>query len=76
MANVELFGTARCEFTREMRDWLDWRGVDFVEYDVERDCEARARMAAVAGDARMVPFLVEDGKIVQVGWRGRGCLVD
>jgi hypothetical protein len=33
-------------------------------------------MAAVAGDARMVPFLVEDGKIVQVGWRGRGCLVD
>jgi hypothetical protein len=23
-----------------------------------------------------VPLLVEDGKVVQVGWRGHGCIVD
>jgi glutaredoxin 3 len=59
-----------------MREWLDWRGRDFVEYDVERDAEARARMRAVAGETRTVPVLVEDDKVVQIGWQGRGCTVE
>jgi glutaredoxin 3 len=58
-----------------MRDWLEFRGVDFVEYDVERDGEARLRMAALAQGSRTVPVLVEDGQVVQVGWQGRGCTV-
>jgi len=72
---VELFGTSWCEYTDEMRDWLEFRGVDFVEYDVERDGEARLRMAALAQGSRTVPVLVEDGQVVQVGWQGRGCTV-
>jgi glutaredoxin len=72
---VELFGTSWCEYTGEMRDWLEFRGVDFVEYDVERDREARQRIAALAQGIRTVPVLVEDGKVVQVGWHGRGCTV-
>lgn len=76
MAKVELFGTASCPYTQEMREWLDWRGRDFVEYDVERDAEARARMRAVAGETRTVPVLVEDDKVVQIGWQGRGCTVE
>jgi glutaredoxin len=72
---LELFGTAWCEYTGEMRDWLEFRGVDFVEYDVERDLLARQRMAALAQGSRTVPVLVEDGKVVQVGWHGRGCTV-
>jgi mycoredoxin len=70
----ELFGTERCEHTQEMREWLEWRGVEFVEYDVERDDAARARMRSLAGGQRMVPILVEDGVVVQVGWQGRGCV--
>jgi len=23
----------------------------------------------------MVPVLVEDGRVVQIGWQGRGCIV-
>lgn len=76
MAKVELFGTASCPYTQEMREWLDWRGRDFVEYDVERDAEARARMRSVVGETRTVPVLVEDDKVVQIGWQGRGCTVE
>jgi glutaredoxin len=71
---VELFGTSWCEFTGEMREWLELRGVDFVEYDVDRDRGARARLTAIANE-RTVPVLVEDGKVVQIGWHGRGCTV-
>jgi glutaredoxin 3 len=32
-------------------------------------------MVTITGGQRTVPVLVEDGKVVQVGWQGRGCLV-
>ena len=76
MAKLELFGTASCPYTQEMREWLEFRGRDFIEYDVERDLDARDRMRAVAGSVRTVPILVEAGKVVQVGWQGRGCTVE
>ena len=71
----ELYGTARCPYTREMRDWLELRNLDFVEYDVESDPEALARMQALAGGQRAVPVLVEDGRVTQIGWQGRSCVV-
>lgn len=40
MAKLELYGTARCPHTQEMRDWLEFRRCDFVEYDVENDGDA------------------------------------
>lgn len=76
MAKLELFGTARCPYTGEMRDWLEFRRREFVEYDVEADPKARERMRAVAGVQRIVPLLVEDGRVVEVGWQGRSCIVD
>lgn len=76
MARLELFGAARCPYTQEMREWLEWKRSDFVEYDVEADAAARQRMKEVAAGERSVPVLVEDGKVVQVGWQGRSCMVD
>jgi glutaredoxin 3 len=75
VAEFELFGASRCEHTREMREWLEWRNVEFVEYDVEQDAAARARMMNLAGGQRLVPMLVEDGTVVQIGWQGRGCVI-
>jgi glutaredoxin 3 len=71
----ELYGTSTCPYTRDMREWLELRGMDFVEYDVESDPVARERLRAVAGPQRTVPVLVDDGVVVQVGWQGRGCTV-
>ena len=76
MARLELYGTARCPYTGEMRDWLEWKRSEFVEYDVEADPAARVRMREVARGQRNVPLLVEDGKVIQVGWQGHSCVVD
>jgi glutaredoxin len=75
MAKFELFGTTSCPFTREMREDLEWRGEDFVEYDVDADAAARARMLQLTKGDRTVPVLLEDGKLTQVGWQGRGCAI-
>ncbi len=75
MARVELFGSGRCEHTQSMREWLEWRGVEFVEYDVDVDAAARLRMKSLVRGQRLVPVLVEDDRVVEIGWQGRGCVV-
>ena len=75
MPHTELFGTASCPYTQELRESLEWRGREFVEYDVEADAQALERMLAATAGQRTVPVLVEDGRVVQVGWQGRGCIV-
>jgi glutaredoxin 3 len=59
-----------------MREWLEWKRSEFVEYDVEADPVARRRMREISAGQRTVPILVEDGKVIQVGWQGHGCIVD
>lgn len=76
MPRLELFGTARCPHTQEMREWLEWKRSDFVEYDVEADVEALHRMRELTAGQRSVPVLVDEGKVVQIGWQGRSCFVD
>ncbi len=72
---TELFGTSSCPYSREMREWLEWKRRDYVEYDVERDPQAFERMLLATGGQRTVPVLIEDGKVAQIGWQGRGCIV-
>jgi len=71
---LELYGTAGCPFTQDMREWLEWKRSDFVKFDVEIDLAARERLSALAGGHRTIPVLVDGGKVVQIGWQGRGCI--
>lgn len=72
--SVELYAAPGCTYSDAAREDLEWRGVDFVEYDVEQDAEARERMLELTGGSRTVPVIVE-GDRVQVGWMGQGCYV-
>jgi hypothetical protein len=62
VARLELYGTASCPYTQELRESLEWSQRDFLEYDID-------------SSLRTVPVLVEDGKVIQVGWQGHGCVV-
>lgn len=75
MPERELYGAASCRFTAELRDDLEWRGEAFAYYDVEQDPEALARMLRLTGGQRMVPVLVVDGVVAEVGYQGRGCMI-
>ena len=76
MPNLELYGTASCPYTSEMREWLEWKGTEFTEFDVDADSDAHERMRRLAQPPFTVPLLVEDGKVIQIGWQGRGCVVN
>jgi glutaredoxin len=75
VAMLELYGTSTCPYTQELREWLEWTRREFVEYDVDADPEARKRMHALGSGLCTVPVLVENGKVIQVGWQGRGCVI-
>src|SRR5271157_4166989 len=75
MAKLELYGTASCPYTEELREWLEWTRKQFIEYDIDTDAEARERLRSLDSSLLTVPILVEDGKVIQVGWHGRGCIV-
>lgn len=73
--SIELYTAPGCTYSDAAREDLEWRGVDFVEYDVEQDAEARARMLELTGGNRTVPVIFEEGKPVRIGWMGQGCYV-
>jgi glutaredoxin len=72
----ELYGSASCPYTRELREHLEWRGESFVEYDVDADACALERLFRLTPGQPAVPVLVENGAVSTVGWRGRFCVVD
>jgi glutaredoxin 3 len=72
---IELYTTAGCPYSEAAREDLEWRGMDFVEYEVENDRQALKRMLELTGGSRTVPVISEEGKPVQIGWMGRGCAV-
>jgi glutaredoxin 3 len=72
---VELYTATGCPYSAAAREDLEWRGIEFVEYDVDQDAQARARLLQLTGGTRTVPVIVEEGKPVQVGWMGRGCVM-
>jgi glutaredoxin len=72
-ARVELFGSTGCPYTAEWREYLTWNRVNFVEHNVETDGDARARLLSLTGGRAAVPVLVEDGRLKEIGWRGRSC---
>jgi hypothetical protein len=58
-----------------LREQLEWERREYVEYDVESDPQARKRLTDLIGRGAMVPVLVEEGRVAQIGIAGRGCYV-
>lgn len=75
MPEVELYGSDQCPYTRELREWLEWTRRKYREYNVDTDPEAYERAQALSHGALAIPILVEDNKVLQIGWEGRSCMV-
>lgn len=72
---IEIYTTAGCPHCAAAREDLEWRRLEYAEYDVEQDEDARARMLQLTGGARTVPVIVGDGQSVKIGWMGHGCII-
>lgn len=75
MAKLELYGTKHCQYTAEVIEELEWRGEAFVYHDVEEDAGALKRMLELTRNQCAVPVLVEDGRVKEIGYKGRSCAV-
>ena len=75
MAKLELFGTAGCQQTQEMREWLEWRGDDFVEYDVEADLEARQECVPFRAGSEPCPSSLMEEKLFRSGGKAAAALL-
>ncbi|MEM6429768.1 MAG: glutaredoxin domain-containing protein [Deinococcota bacterium] len=72
---LEVYGANHCRYTAELLEDLEWRGVAFTYYDVDKDADAKARFIKLTENGRSIPVLVENGKVTSVGYQGRSCLV-
>ncbi len=60
---VVLYGTSWCPYCRKARDFFRSRGIDFIEYDIEKDKEAAIRKKEL--DTRGgVPFAIINGRSI------------
>ena len=55
MANVEIYTWETCPFCRKAKEILDSKDVDYTEYMIQGDDNARAKMAERANGRRTVP---------------------
>lgn len=62
MANVEIYTWSTCPYCRRAKELLNQKDVDFTEYKIDGDEDARAKMSERANGRRSVPQIFIDGK--------------
>ncbi|MGD1153860.1 MAG: glutaredoxin family protein [Syntrophales bacterium] len=62
-ADVVLYTTSWCPYCRKARDYLRSRGIDFIEYDIEKDKEAAIRKKQLDNRGG-VPFAIINGRSI------------
>ena len=67
---VAIYSTPTCPYCRQAKDYLREKGIDFTEYDVATDLEARNQMVQKSGQLG-VPVIEVDGHIVVGFSRGK-----
>lgn len=61
-ANVEIYTWSTCPFCIRAKALLEKKGVDFTEYCIDGDNEAREKMSDRAGGRRSLPQIFIDDK--------------
>ncbi len=62
MPNVEIYSSNTCPYCVRAKQLLDSKGVDYVEYNISNDMEARAKMMERTNGARSVPQIFINDK--------------
>ena len=63
-AKVEIYTWASCPFCMRSKSLLKTKNVDFIEYSIDGDDEARAKMAQRANGKRSLPqIFINDAHI-------------
>jgi glutaredoxin 3 len=61
-----------CPYCQKARDHYTEKGVPFDDRNAQDNLAYRREMLRFSGGDPTVPVIVQDGRLVQVGWEGRG----
>lgn len=64
MAKVEVYTTDYCPYCVRAKQFLDMKDVDYTEFDVTNDDDARAALVQKAEGRRTVPQIFINGKSI------------
>lgn len=62
MANVEIYTWSTCPYCRRAKELLHQKDVDFTEYEISGDEDARTKMSERANGRRSVPQIFINGQ--------------
>jgi glutaredoxin 3 len=69
---VIIYTKPGCPYCAKAREYYTERGIPFEDRNAQDNPVYRREMLEITGGDRTVPVIVEDGKLKQIGWEGRG----
>jgi len=69
---VKIYTKPGCPYCEKARVYYNERGIAFREFNAQDNMSFRKEMLAISNGDPTVPVIVEDGKLKQIGWEGRG----
>ena len=69
---VKIYTKPGCPYCAKAREYYTERGIPFQEFNAQDNMKFRKEMLAISDGDPTVPVIVEDGRLKQIGWEGRG----
>jgi len=70
--SVIIYTKPGCPYCAKAMEHYSKRGVAFEDRNAQDDMRFRKEMLAMTDGDPTVPVVVENGRLLQIGWEGRG----
>jgi glutaredoxin 3 len=70
--SVIIYTKPGCPYCAKAREYYSSEGISFEDRNAQDNLQYRNEMFGFNGGDPTVPTIIEDGKLKQVGWEGRG----
>ncbi len=69
---IVLYTKPDCPYCAKAREYYSKQGIKFEDRNAQDDLAYRREMFSFTNGDPTVPTIVEDGRLKQIGWEGRG----
>ena len=72
MSDIVMYTKPGCPHCAKAKAWYGQQQIAFTEKNAQDNRAYRVEMFSFSNNDPTVPVIVEDGKLKQIGWEGRG----
>jgi glutaredoxin 3 len=69
---VKIYTKPGCPYCEKAREHYTERGIEFQDLNAQDNMKFREEMLSITDGDPTVPVIVENGRLKQIGWEGRG----